>query len=329
MDVWCAFATSMVTPDHIVLAEDLGYRRAWCYDSPALYPDVWMILALAAARTSTIGLGPGVIVPSLRHPVVTAAAIGTLAAQAPGRVLVAIGSGFTGRVVLGQKPMRWADVAQYVQVLRTLLAGEDVLWEGHRIRMLQPPSCGAGRPIEIPILIGADGPKGQQVAADLGDGAFSANVPVLAEAAHSWRALLMCGTVLSDEEAPDSPRAVAAVQTSVAVAYHVFYERGGAAAVDALPNGPRWRQQIEAEPPDTRHLTIHAGHQIGLNDHDKVVFPEAVEIAPAVTAIGTAEQLRARLDKWAEDGVSEVAFQPAGPDIPRELRAFTRMAVDR
>jgi len=329
MDVWCAFATSMVTPDHIVLAEDLGYRRAWCYDSPALYPDVWMILALAAARTSTIGLGPGVIVPSLRHPVVTAAAIGTLAAQAPGRVLVAIGSGFTGRVVLGQKPMRWADVAQYVQVLRTLLAGEDVLWEGHRIRMLQPPSCGAGRPIEIPILIGADGPKGQQVAADLGDGVFSANVPVLAEAAHSWRALLMWGTVLGVEEAPDSPRAVAAVQTSVAVAYHVFYECGGAAAVDALPDGPRWRQQIEAEPPDTRHLTIHAGHQIGLNDHDKVVFPEAAEIAPAVTAIGTAEQLRARLDGWAEDGVSEVAFQPAGPDIPHELRAFARMALDR
>lgn len=89
------------------------------------------------------------------------------------------------------------------------------------------------------------------------------------------------------------------------------------------------RRQIEAEPLDTRHLAIHAGHQIGLNDHDEVVFPEAAEIAPAVTAIGTAEQLRVRLDGWAEDGVSEVAFQPAGPDIPHELRAFARMALDR
>ncbi len=329
MDVSCAFATSMQTPGHIVLAEELGYRRAWCYDSPALYPDVWMILALAAARTSTIGMGPGVVVPSLRHPMVTAAAIGTLAAQAPGRVAVAIGSGFTGRVVLGQKPMRWADVAQYVQVLRALLAGEDALWEGHRIRMLQPPPCGADRPIEVPILIGADGPKGQQVAADLGDGVFSANVPVLAQASHSWRALLMWGTVLDDGEAPDSVRAVAAVQTSVAVAYHVSYERGGAAAVDALPNGRRWREGIEAEPPDARHLAIHAGHQIELNAHDEVVFPEAAKLAPTVTAIGTEEQLRARLDAWAEEGVSEVAFQPAGPDIPRELTAFARMALSR
>lgn len=329
MDVSCAFATSMETPEHIALAEDLGYRRAWCYDSPALYPDVWMILALAAARTSTIGLGPGVVVPSLRHPMVTAAAIGTLAAQAPGRVAVAIGSGFTGRVVLGQRPMRWADVAEYVRVLRTLLAGEDALWEGHRIRMLQPPPCGAARPMDVPILVGADGPKGQHVAADLGDGVFSANVPVLAQAPHSWRALLMWGTVLDDGEAPDSPRAIAAVHTSVAVAYHVFYEGGGAAAVDALPNGRRWREGIEAEPENIRHLAIHAGHQIELNQHDRVVFPEAADIAPTVTGIGTAEQLRKRLDAWAGDGVSEVAFQPAGPDIPRELEAFARMALAR
>jgi 5,10-methylenetetrahydromethanopterin reductase len=58
MDISCAFATSLETPEHIVLAERLGYQRAWCYDSPALYADVWMTLARAAERTSVIGLGP-------------------------------------------------------------------------------------------------------------------------------------------------------------------------------------------------------------------------------------------------------------------------------
>src|SRR6476646_6798259 len=108
IDISCAFATSMATPDHVAVAEELGYARAWVYDSPALYPDVWMILGLAADRTERIGLGPGVLVPSLRHPIVNAAAIATLAEQAPGRVAVAIGSGFTGRMVLGQRPMKWA-----------------------------------------------------------------------------------------------------------------------------------------------------------------------------------------------------------------------------
>jgi Luciferase-like monooxygenase len=66
MDISCAFATSSGTPAHVELAEALGYQRAWLYDSPALYSDVWMILTRCAERTSRIGLGPGVLIPSLQ-----------------------------------------------------------------------------------------------------------------------------------------------------------------------------------------------------------------------------------------------------------------------
>ena len=34
----CAFATSDQSHEHARIAEDLGYERAWFYDSPALYP---------------------------------------------------------------------------------------------------------------------------------------------------------------------------------------------------------------------------------------------------------------------------------------------------
>src|SRR5450759_3185424 len=91
MEFSCAFATSLDTPEHIRIAEALGYRRAWAYDSPALYPDVWVALSLAAERTERIGLGPAVLVPSLRHPMTNAAAIVGLCALAPGRVAVAVG----------------------------------------------------------------------------------------------------------------------------------------------------------------------------------------------------------------------------------------------
>ena len=100
MDISCAFATSVATPGHVELAEQLGYRRAWLYDSTAVYPDVWMILGRCAGRTSRIGLGPAVLVPSLRHPMVNAAAIAALAELAPGRVAAAVGAGFTGRRAL-------------------------------------------------------------------------------------------------------------------------------------------------------------------------------------------------------------------------------------
>src|SRR6185436_760768 len=127
----CAFATSDQSHEHARIAESLGYERAWFYDSPALYPDVWVQLCRAAERTTRIGLGPGVLVPSLRHPMVNAAAIATLAAIAGvERVAVAVGSGFTGRFTLGQRPMKWVDVVAYVRALRALLGGEQVEWEG-------------------------------------------------------------------------------------------------------------------------------------------------------------------------------------------------------
>src|SRR4051812_33883118 len=177
LDISCAFAPSTETAEHIALAERLGYRRAWCFDSPALYSDVWMVLMLAAARTSRIGLGPAVLVPSLRHPMVNASAIATLAEAAPGRVAAAFGSGFTGRRALGQSPLRWSDVADYVRAVRGLLAGDTVTYEGSEIRMLHPPGTVATRPVIVPLLIGAEGPKGAAVAREVGDGIVSNLLP--------------------------------------------------------------------------------------------------------------------------------------------------------
>ena len=78
MEICCAFAPVMDTPDHIALAEELGYRRAWAFDTPAVQLDAYATLAVAAVKTSRIELGPGVIIPSLRHVMATASAIATL-----------------------------------------------------------------------------------------------------------------------------------------------------------------------------------------------------------------------------------------------------------
>ena len=46
MEINCAFATQMGTPEHIRAAEQLRYTRAWCYDSPSIYSDVWRATAV-------------------------------------------------------------------------------------------------------------------------------------------------------------------------------------------------------------------------------------------------------------------------------------------
>ncbi len=155
-----AFATSPSSPDDIALAEHLGYGRAWLYDTPQQSPDVWMVLALAAQRTESIGLGPGVLVPSLRHPMVNAAATRMLQGLAPGRVAVAFGTGFTGRAALGLPPLTWSYMRRYIIAYRGLLRGEVVEWDGARMRMLPPEQHPQTPPAPPPILISAMGPKG-------------------------------------------------------------------------------------------------------------------------------------------------------------------------
>jgi 5,10-methylenetetrahydromethanopterin reductase len=313
MNISCSFATSLQTPDHIVLAEQLGFLRAWCYDSPALYPDVWMTLALAAARTSRIGLGPAVLVPSLRHVITNAVAIATLAALAPVRVAVGVGSGFTRRLALGQRPLPWSEVRDYILALRALLRGEEVEWDEADITMLHREGFAPSRPIAVPMLVGAEGPKGLAVARETADGVFTRANP----SGFSWVVRNYHGTVLDDGEAPDSERALAAAGHAATLSLHRLYEGSG---VEAAPEGREWARQLEAIPERKRHLALHEGHLIGPNALDGAFITGG--LLQRLRQTGTAAAHRARLAELKAAGVTEIAYQPAGPDIPRELRAF-------
>jgi 5,10-methylenetetrahydromethanopterin reductase len=316
MRISCAFAPSFATPDHIALAEELGYDRAWCYDSPALYGDTWMTLAVAAAKTSRIGLGPAVLIPSLRHPMVNAAAIVSLTDLAPDRVAVAFGAGFSGRYTLGEPPMRWADVADYVRAVRSLLQGEDVTWDGAVIKMLERV------PVDVPLLIGADGPKGRAVASELGDGVFGSGGPPIGDGLPAWRGVLAFGTVLGDNEQLSDDRVMDAAGHALAVVYHGAYERGGADAVDRLPGGTSWREAVETMSPERRHLMVHEGHLSRITDRDRAAVQAGIDLLPQLSFTGTASELRDRAARLQEGGVTELAYQPAGDDIPGELKRF-------
>jgi 5,10-methylenetetrahydromethanopterin reductase len=252
----------------------------------------------------------------------TAAAIATLVELAgPGRVAVAIGTGFTGRFALGQQPMRWADVAAWTEALRGLLQGETVTWEGAPIRMLQPDGFGAARPIDVPIILGATGPKGLAVARELEvDGIFvggGAPVPGVA-----WEPYLLFGTVLEPGEDPGSERVLQAAGHALPVSLHYLVERGYPARI--LPGGDAWLAAYDDVPAEERHLAMHDLHLVGINDHDRP-FVTGAGLVAAGLALEPA-QLRDRLAQLEAGGVTEVAYQPAGPDIPRELEAFAAAA---
>src|SRR3954452_10589423 len=325
METSCAFPTALDSPDQIALAEELGYDRAWLYDTPQQSTDVWVTLALAAERTERIGLGPGVLVPALRHPMVNAAATGTLAALAPGRVVVAFGTGFTGRRAMGYRAIRWSFMDAYIRAYQGLLRGETIEWEGARMRMLHPPGHAAPRPVDVPVVIGALGPKGAAVARELGDGLFATSqVPEFARE-FSRVSYLFWGTVLDDGEEPGSERARAAGGPGWALAYHSTYEFGS--PVEELPGGREWLAVIERTAPEERHLAVHNQHCVGLNEADVAAWEAGGDgLLEHVTVTGTRDQVGERLTALADQGVTELVYQPCGPDIRRELDVFIATA---
>ena len=314
----CAFATSNASHEHAAIAERLGYERAWFYDSPALYPDVWVQMCRAAERTERIGLGPAVLVPNLRHPMTNAAAVATLVDLAGAeRVAVAIGSGFTGRLTLGQRPLPWTYVRGYVEVLRGLLAGDTVEWEGKPVRMLHPAGFGAQRPIDVPFLIAAGGPKGTAVAREIGQGVFT-TAP--SRERFDWNAVLTFGTVLEAGEDPGSERALAAAGHGAAVNLHGALEFGNAGRI---PGGAAWAAAYDDVPRAQRHLALHEDHLIAVNDRD-APFVTGELLAGLGLAL-TPGAWREKLAQMEAAGGTEVVYQPAGPDIPRELEAFASL----
>ena len=321
MKISAQFATSLDSPEHIAIAERLGYDRAWLFDTPHESPDVWMMLALAATRTHTIGLGPGVLVPTLRHPMVNASAAAALSALAPGRVAVAFGTGFAGARALGAKPSSWSFLRDYVRAFRGLLNGNTVDWDGSAMRMMHPDGFAPPRPVGIPILISALGPKGLTVAKELADGLFTVNGETGSASEFSWAALGVHGTVLSDGEPLDSDRVRAAAGPGNALAYHATHEFGG--DVTGLPAGEVWLDAISQTPRHERHFAIYDQHLVDLNDADVAAWTAGSwKAIPQTTLTGTADELAGRLAEIARQGITEVIYQPTGPDIAGELETF-------
>jgi 5,10-methylenetetrahydromethanopterin reductase len=212
---------------------------------------------------------------------------------------------------------------EYIRAFRGLLRGEVVEWEGARMQMLHPEGHAPARPVDVPILIGALGPRGDRVARELGDGLYvTLQLPEFVKE-YSWVPYLAWGTVLDEGEPAHSEHARAAGGPGWALAYHGAYEFGGPDAVRALPGGAEWLAVVDRAAPEHRHLAVHTSHCVELNEADQAAWDAGGHsMFLDVTLSGTPDQVRRRVADLAERGVTEIVFQPCGTDIHTELERF-------
>ena len=205
MKISCGLAPALAVVEHAQLAESLGYDRVWLYDSPAIYLDIWVSLARVAEHTDRIGLGTAVLVPSLRHVVATAAAIASIEGAAPGRLACGFGTGATARWTLGKDALSLRDDRGLPAPAAGSAAGR-----GGRSRRRKGARCASSRasaparPIDVPILFSALGPKGQAAYThEVADGIMTVGFGL---GGFDWSAQLVVGTVLDPGESLTSAR---------------------------------------------------------------------------------------------------------------------------
>jgi alkanesulfonate monooxygenase SsuD/methylene tetrahydromethanopterin reductase-like flavin-dependent oxidoreductase (luciferase family) len=181
--------------------------------------------------------------------------------------------------------------------------------------------------VEVPVLVGALGPKGHAVAKKHGDGLYvTLQLPEFMSE-YEWVPYLAWGTVLDDGEPLDSPHARLAGGPGWALAYHGAYEFGGPAAVEALPGGAEWLAVVNRTPEADRHLSVHSGHCVALSEADQAAWDAGGHtMLKDVTLTGTHTEVRAKLDELAARGVTEIVFQPCGPNTKQELERFQKAA---
>src|SRR5436309_12301318 len=167
MDFDIFLATAADSWKVVKRAEALGFQRAWFYDTQLLNSELFASRAAAAMQTAKIRLGTGVLIPSNRIAPVAASGLATLNALAPGRIDFGISTGFTARRTMGLRPVKLADMEEYVRVVRGLLAGQTLEWtfEGKRrkIRFLNPEIGVVNMTDPIPLHVSALGPRGRRL----------------------------------------------------------------------------------------------------------------------------------------------------------------------
>jgi 5,10-methylenetetrahydromethanopterin reductase len=338
--------------DLVVEAEAMAYDFCWAFDTPMLRSNPFVLLGIAAARTSTIRLGVGVAVSGLREAPETANAIASVNCLAPGRTFIGLGTGNTAMRTLGRRPMRLKAFAQYVRVVRALLAGEaiDYLSDNgtHEIRFAPPGVGYLDLDTPVPLHLGGFGPRAQALAGELGDGLFTgfprggsitqalANVHIGANRAQRSMdgfatTALVNVLMLEPAETLESTRVVAECGPSIMANIHYLLDLTRETGAEP----PHYVHSIWDEyvafhatrDAETAHRKLHESHYSFLDPHEaRFVTPQIIR---EFCIAGHADEIVAQIKDLESQGLDAMTFVAPQGKGRRQYEAFARRVMER
>ncbi len=312
-------------------AEEQGFSEIWQADT-RLARDCVVLMSALLAETTTLRIGSGVLPIWTRNPAVIAATWSTmweLAGLAPdGRSRVMLGLGAWWEPIASRvgadrrKPL--TAMREHVEALRRLFTMEEVTYQGEFVHLDQvrlDVAYGDTGPRDIPIYIGATGPKMLELTGEICDGIVLNYVVstdyirdavdhVAAGAARAGRTiddvdrpeLLVCS--LSDDD-PDE-----AVMTGKSlVAYYLGTE-------------PHIMEASGADPDLVERVQQVVGWPATEADYRKAAPLIPDDLVRSLMAVGTADQCREKVAEYVEAGVTCPILYPMMDDVKAVVDAF-------
>ena len=307
------------------LAEANGYSAVWVPDE-RFHREVYSCLGQIAAATSRVLVGPSVTDPYARHPALTAMAIATLDEISGGRAILGIGAGISGFAEMQidrRKPA--LAMREAIEVIRMLLRGETVDYQGEVISLNQGRLAFTGPRASIPVYVAANGPLGQRMAAGTADG-------LIVQACASVEEVQALRVTIAKEarragRAPEEVKLIAALRVCVA-------DDGRAARDVVRPTVARYlgaasnrdmrhayflnlrtaEAQGLALPPEEVARVAGAGYSAGMAPYLSLLPLITDRHVDALALAGTVDEVVAHATALFEAGIDGILARPTAPD---------------
>ena len=312
-------------------AEEKGFAEIWQADT-RLARDCVVMMSALLARTSRIRIGSGVLPIYTRNPAVIAATwstmweLGGLTPEGQSRVMLGLGAWWepiASRVGADRRKPLTA-MRENIEAIRALFTMEEVSYEGefvHLDRVRLDVAYGDTGPRDVPISIGAPGPKMLELSGEICDGPVLNYVVstdyirdavgrVAAGAAKVGKSvdeldrpeLLACS--LSDDDPAD-----AVLTGKSLVAYYLGTE-------------PHIMKASGADPELVERVQEIVGWPATEADYRKAahLIPDA--LVRSLMAVGTAAECRDTVAEYIDAGVTCPILYPLMPDVAPVVDAF-------
>jgi len=312
-------------------AEEKGFSEVWQADT-RLARDCVVMMSALLAKTSRLRIGSGVLPIYTRNPAVIAATwstmweLGGLTPDGESRVMLGLGAWWepiASRVgVDRRKPL--TAMRENIEAIKQLFTMEEVTYEGefvHLDRVRLDVAYGETGPRNIPIYIGATGPKMLELTGEIADGVvlnYVVSPDYIRDAVEAVATgAAKSGRTISDIDRPellvcalsDSDPAEALMTGKSLAAYYLGTE-------------PHIMKASGADPELVDRVQQIVGWPATEADYRKAAHLIPNELVHRLMAVGNSAQCQDKVAEFIDAGVTCPILYPMMPDVKPVIDAF-------